>query len=212
MRSVMYGMLAAMFVSTGITRMSLAGTLLGERYVAFSCGVVDYDEQETNWNLEDGLLGSIVYNYPVDGGGKDIQLGVDYLSAEGPEQTETDYSHIGVYLDLILPLDLLDDGQWFHPYVHIGLHFLDQDVSGPANAEDDSDFGLRVGAGLELDMIPHTLTRISVVHDNTGDDATNLTAQAGYWITDDILPMISLSRETGSESTSIQGGIAFTFF
>ncbi len=194
-------------VVLGTARVSFAKTLFGQNYTSLSYLYFDYGDGDKSY-LDDGHGASLLVNLNHESN-KDIQLGVDYVYADGERLSrDVEISTLGFRADLV---HTFCESDRVKPYFNIGLRVLDVDVTGPATEDDDTDVGLGIGVGVEFELTSTLLAKISAEHDNVGDDANYFTALLGCWFTDEIMGTIGIGRETDADSTYFQAGVVFAF-
>ena len=194
-------------VVLGATRVSYAKTLFGQDYTALSYLLYDYGDGDLSY-LDDGHGGSILVNFNRESD-KDIQLGVDYVEADGVRnRQDVEITTLTFRADLVHTFSETDKVK---PFINIGLRVQDIDVTGPATEQDDTDVGLGLGIGVELELAPTLMAKISANHDNVGDDSNYFTAMLGCWFTDDLLGSIGVGREFDGDSTYFQVGAVFAY-
>ena len=188
-------------------RVSFGKTLFGQNYTALSYSYFDYGDGDKSY-LDDGRGGSVLVNLNQESN-KDIQLGLDYVYAEGERYSQdVEISTLCFRADMV---HTFCESEKIKPYFNIGLRVMDIDVTGPANEKDDTDVGLGIGIGIEFELNEMLMAKISAEHDNVGDDSNYLTAILGCWFTDNIMGTIGIGRETDADSTYAQAGVVFAF-
>ncbi len=194
-------------VVLGTARVSLAKLLFGQNYTKLSYLHFDYGDGDLDY-LDDGLGGSILVNFSHESD-QDIQLGLDYLEADGNRLSQD------VELDILtFKADIVhtfSETDTVKPFINVGLRVQDRDVTGPATKTDDTDIGLGIGIGVELELAPTLMAKISANHDNVGDEANFFTAELGWWLTDDLLGSVGIGREFDGDSTYLQAGVVFAY-
>ncbi|OHB60293.1 MAG: hypothetical protein A2168_08155 [Planctomycetes bacterium RBG_13_50_24] len=194
-------------VVLGTARVSPAKTLFGQNYTALSYLYYDYGDGDKSY-LDEGHGGSVLVNLNHESE-EDIQLGVDYVDSDGKRyMRDVEISTLCFRADLV---HTFCESEKVKPYFNIGLRVMDTDVSGPANVSDDTDVGFGLGIGIEFELNPALMAKISAEHDNVGDDADYFTALLGCWFTDEIMGTIGVGRETDADSTYLQAGVVFAF-
>ena len=194
-------------VVLGTVRVSFGKTLFGQNYTALSYSLYDYGDGDLSY-LDDGHGGSILVNFSHESD-QDIQLGLDYVDADGERNSQdVEISILGFRADLV---HTFSESEKIKPYINVGLRVLDMDVTGPATEEDDSDVGLGLGIGIEIELAPILMAKISANHDNVGDDANYFTAMLGCWFTDQLMGTIGIGREFEGDSTYLQVGAVLAF-
>ena len=189
------------------TRVSFAKTLFGQNYTMLSYLYYDYGDGDLSY-LDDGNAGSVLVNLNKDSD-EDIQLGVDYLDADGKRLSrDVEISILTFKADLV---HAFCESDTVKPYFNLGLRVQDIDVTGPATEDDDTDVGIGIGIGIEFELNPSLIAKISAEHDNVGYDANYFTALLGCWFTDNIMGTIGIGRETDADSTYVQAGVVFAF-
>jgi len=186
---------------------SYARVLFGQNYTMLSYLYYDYGDGDKSY-LDDGHGGSVLVNLNQDSD-KDIQLGVDYVDADGERfSRDVEISTLGFRADLV---HTFLESEKAKPYFNIGLRVQDIDVTGPASEDDDTDVGLGIGIGIEFELNEMLMAKISAEHDNVGDDANYFTALLGCWFTEELMGTIGIGRETDADSTYVQAGAVFAF-
>ena len=62
-----------------------------------------------------------------------------------------------------------------------------------------------------ISCIPNSFATVAVDHTNVGDDASFFSATGGWWLTDHIVGLVGIARNTESDIMYYQGGLAFPF-
>ncbi|UCD94590.1 MAG: outer membrane beta-barrel protein [Candidatus Zixiibacteriota bacterium] len=188
-------------------RVSHAKVLFGQDYTWLSYLRYDYGDGDLSY-LDDGNGGSVLVNFNHESD-QDIQLGVDYVEADGERLLQdVEIDILTFKADIVHTFSETDTVK---PFINIGLRVQDRDVTGPATGSDDTDVGLGLGIGVELELAPMLMAKISANHDNVGDEANYFTAMLGCWFSDDLLGTIGIGREFDGDSTYLQAGVVFAY-
>lgn len=199
-------LLIVSFVLTASSITSAKG-LLGRSYSGLSYARIDYGDDAQAY-LDDGHATSVVYNINKDDD-TDIQIGVSYLWTSGNRLGQNvDISSLAFSLDMV---QVFADSNNIKPYFNIGLRAIDTDVDGPGLADEDADVGLGIGLGIEFQLHPQLFATVAVGHDNVGDDTSLFSATGGWWLTDHIVGLLGIARDTESDIMYYQGGLVFPF-
>jgi len=205
MKVRMYFVLVVVVLATPCV--SFGRVLFGRNYTSLSYLYYDYGDGDKSY-LDDGHGGSVLVNLNRESD-QDIQLGLDYVDADGKRYLrDVEISTLCFKADLV---HTFCDSEKVKPYFNFGLRVLDMDVTGPGDGDDDTDVGLGLGVGIEFELNPMLMARISAEHDNVGDDANYLTALLGCWFSEEIMGTVGVGRETDADSTYLQAGIVFAF-
>lgn len=181
--------------------------LLGRSYTGLSYARIDFGDDAQAY-LDNGQVTSVVYNMNTDHD-TDIQIGVSYLWTSGNRLGQNvDISSLAFSLDMV---QVFADSNGIKPYFNIGLRAIDTDVDGPGLADEDVDVGLGIGLGVEFQLHPQLFATVAVDHTNVGDDASFFSATGGWWLTDHIVGLVGIARDTESDIMYYQGGLAFPF-
>jgi len=198
---------AMLAVVLGTSRISFANLLFGQDYTALSYSFFDYGDGDLSF-LDDGHGGSILVNFSHESD-QDIQLGVDYVEADGVRLLQdVEITTLTFRADLV---HTFSESEKVKPFINVGLRVQDIDVTGPATEDDDTDVGLGLGIGVELELAPTLMAKITANHDNVGEDSNFFTAQLGWWLTDSLLGSVSMGREFDGDSTYFQAGVVFAY-
>ncbi len=194
-------------VVLGTARVSPAKLLFGQNYTELSYRHFDYGDGDLSF-LDDGQGGSILVNFNHESD-QDIQLGLDYVEADGVRLLQdVEITTLTFKADIVQTFSETDT---IKPFISVGLRVQDIDVTGPATEQDDTDVGLGLGIGVELEFAPTLMAKITANHDNVGEDSNFFTAQLGWWLTDDFLGSIGIGREFDGDSTYFQAGVVFAY-
>jgi hypothetical protein len=194
-------------VVLGTARVSSAKLLFGQNYTKLSYLVFDYGDGDLSY-LDDGHGGSILVNMRREED-QDVQLGLDYVEADGDRLAQN------VELDILtFKADIVhtfSETDTVKPFINVGLRVQDIDVTGPATDKDDTDVGIGLGIGVELELAPTLMAKITANHDNVGDEANFFTAELGWWLTDNLQASAGVGREFDGDSTFLQFGAVFAY-
>ena len=194
-------------VVLGTTRVSYAKTLFGQDYTSLSYLLYDYGDGDLSY-LDDGHGGSILVNFSRESD-QDVQLGVDYVEADGERLSQdVELTILTFRADLV---HTFSESEKVKPFINVGLRVQDRDATGPATKDDDTDVGLGLGIGVEFELAPILMAKISASHDNVGDEANFFTAMLGCWFNDDLLGTIGVGREFDGDSSYLQVGAVFAY-
>jgi len=194
-------------VVLGAARVSPAKILFGQDYTSLTYLLYDYGDGDFSY-LDDGNGGSVLVNFSHESD-QDIQLGVDYVEADGRRLSQdVDISTLTFRADLV---HTFSESDKVKPYINVGLRVQDIDVTGPATEDDDTDVGLGLGIGVELELAPMLMAKISANHDNVGEEANYFTAMLGWWIADNLMGSVGVGREFDGDSTYVQFGAVIAY-
>ena len=201
---VCFVLLAVVLMTPGISH---AKVLFGQNYTSLSYWVFDYGDGDLSY-LDDGHGGSVLVNFnrELD---QDVQLGLDYVEADGKRLSQD------VEIDILtFKADIVhtfSESDTVKPFINVGLRVQDRDVTGPAGGSDDTDIGLGLGIGVELELAETLMAKITANHDNVGDEANYFTAMLGWWLTDNLLASAGIGREFDGDSTYYQFGAVIAY-
>ncbi|UCF14275.1 MAG: outer membrane beta-barrel protein [Phycisphaerales bacterium] len=197
-------LLAVVLVTPGV---SFAKTLFGQDYTWLSYLLYDYGDGDLSY-LDDGHGGSILVNLSRESD-QDVQLGVDYVEADGERLLQdVELTILTFRADLV---HTFSESEKVKPFINVGLRVQDRDATGPATKDDDTDVGLGLGIGVELELAPMLMAKISANHDNVGDEANYFTAMLGWWVNDDLLATVGIGLEFDGDSTYLQAGVVIAY-
>jgi len=181
--------------------------LFGQDYTSLSYLLYDYGDGDLSY-LDDGHGGSILVNFSRESD-QDVQLGVDYVEADGERLSQdVELTILTFRADLV---HTFSESEKVKPFINVGLRVQDRDATGPATKDDDTDVGLGLGIGVEFELAPILMAKISASHDNVGDEANFFTAMLGCWFNDDLLGTIGVGREFDGDSSYLQVGAVFAY-
>lgn len=187
--------------------------LLGKRYIGFEIGQMSPGDDDLK-DIDDSILqlaGGI--NIPVNPN-VDAVVSLSYAKLEGDvEGIDVEATAKAVRAGINYHFT---PEQQANPYVRISVGFVSTDaeasVSGYSESEDETDFAIAIGAGVEVDLNDQVAIRPSIGYSKVGDeDDFGAGISLSIWFNESVFGGLATSYAFDDGDVSYSAGLGFGF-